>query len=1000
MMNIRFGDYQLDRGRGLVTGPDGPVNLRPQTFRLLTVLLEHAPDLVDRETVIDLAWGHEYLSANVLPQAISELRQALGDSAQSPRYIQTVHRRGYRMVCHVERQNVPPSSAQPMTPEDPKGSLWWRKTSVHGLAATSVGLVFVAVIALGIHFRDHEPPPPSTEASIQVGQARAIVALGAFPAQADVPEWLPPAALELLTRFLASDERVLVLRGESLGLDDLPPGARWQHAMRDLLSAPLAITGYWRRNAADELLLDYNLIELDSGRQFHGGQLPGSIETLDKLLATAADDLRAALDLPAISVSGGWHDIEPQQRRAYWQALADLNQGHYSRAAEQLTVLAAELNHPGWLAPVLARALRLSGRHSEARKVLAAAVDTPDILRGLGASLRLRAELARLDHDPTSAAAVLRALGALFPDEGNLLLELATAELDDLDGASARRTIERLQTHPLLQRDPRLKLLSSRLAQLDGKGEQARTLAESALADAEHHQLPGLAVEAVIALAGIHQSRGELSQASRQLEDFQHRWSTRLTREQRLSLYLKHAAALRMRGQFDAAEQVLAGAENEASSEPEVLRTAVERALIESEKGKFAQAEAALAAIEDRIRDHADPGLEVAFFSARGRIAAEQGHAEAARLDFAEAFVSARRSGQSHQVAGLQVNAGLMLARQRRFEEADKLWEEALEVFEQIGDKRGEALALSNLAASAGARGLEQRGTELNYRALELFRELDMNSHIARTSFNLGLLAGRQGRFSDADRLFKEAMSHYQDAGSITLAVAAGTRRADTLVALGHFDEAHQQLDQLADYLPQATPLHQADWHASRVRLNKWTGNAEAAAQALRAASELRLASGSPEWIAAGELQRLELDLLTGSSPDEILHQAERQLREISAMNQPRLRAQALALVAESLLMQQRKHEARIQLREARAALSGMPDVLVDIRLDWLEAWTAEGPDRRQRLEQLAARVRSMELDSRLLQVELALDPDQSRQADRRPVLVPAYAVKQHDSAY
>lgn len=165
-------------------------------------------------------------------------------------------------------------------------------------------------------------------------------------------------------------------------------------------------------------------------------------------------------------------------------------------------------------------------------------------------------------------------------------------------------------------------------------------------------------------------------------------------------------------------------------------------------------------------------------------------------------------------------------------------------------------------------------------------------------------------------------------------------------------------------------------------------------------ASELRLASGSPEWIAAGELQRMELDLLTGVRPDEILHRAERQLREISTMNQPRLRAQALALVAESLLMQQRKEEARIQLREARAALSGMPDVLVDIRLDWLEAWTAEESDRRQRLEALAARAHGMELDSRLLLVELALDPDQSGQAERHPVLLPAYAVNQQNPAY
>lgn len=101
-MRYRFGGYTLDSRTGTVTGPSGPVNLRRQTFRLLEVLLEQAPELLDRDTLLDRAWGRTALSPNVLPQAISELRQALGDSAKEPRYIETLHRRGYRMVCAVE----------------------------------------------------------------------------------------------------------------------------------------------------------------------------------------------------------------------------------------------------------------------------------------------------------------------------------------------------------------------------------------------------------------------------------------------------------------------------------------------------------------------------------------------------------------------------------------------------------------------------------------------------------------------------------------------------------------------------------------------------------------------------------------------------------------------------------------------------------------------------------------------------------------------------------
>lgn len=113
-MKYRFGPYVLDSATGSLLGPEGPVTLRRQTFRLLEVLLTHAPDLVDHDTLLNEAWGRTALSPNVLPQAISELRQALGDSASKPQFIETLHRRGYRIVAEVERvENEPVSEEKP-----------------------------------------------------------------------------------------------------------------------------------------------------------------------------------------------------------------------------------------------------------------------------------------------------------------------------------------------------------------------------------------------------------------------------------------------------------------------------------------------------------------------------------------------------------------------------------------------------------------------------------------------------------------------------------------------------------------------------------------------------------------------------------------------------------------------------------------------------------------------------------------------------------------------
>ncbi len=116
-MAYRFGHFILDPLTGTLAGPSGPVPLRRQTFRLCEVLVAHAPELLDRETLLNEVWGHTALSPNVLPQTMSELRQALGDDAQAPRFIETVHRRGYRVICPVER--LGPEAAADPAPETP-----------------------------------------------------------------------------------------------------------------------------------------------------------------------------------------------------------------------------------------------------------------------------------------------------------------------------------------------------------------------------------------------------------------------------------------------------------------------------------------------------------------------------------------------------------------------------------------------------------------------------------------------------------------------------------------------------------------------------------------------------------------------------------------------------------------------------------------------------------------------------------------------------------------
>ena len=73
---------------------------------VLVHLAEHAGEVVPKRQLIASTWDQEYVADAVLTRAVAELRRALGDSAQEPTYIETIPRRGYRLIAAVS----PPES--------------------------------------------------------------------------------------------------------------------------------------------------------------------------------------------------------------------------------------------------------------------------------------------------------------------------------------------------------------------------------------------------------------------------------------------------------------------------------------------------------------------------------------------------------------------------------------------------------------------------------------------------------------------------------------------------------------------------------------------------------------------------------------------------------------------------------------------------------------------------------------------------------------------------
>jgi TolB-like protein/DNA-binding winged helix-turn-helix (wHTH) protein/Tfp pilus assembly protein PilF len=109
---VRFGEYELDtRAGGLLKG-GSRFQLHKQPLQVLLLLLEHPGELVTREELRKTLWPNDTFGdfEDGLNHAIRRLREALGDSAENPRYIETLPRRGYRFVHPIElRHNLAPS---------------------------------------------------------------------------------------------------------------------------------------------------------------------------------------------------------------------------------------------------------------------------------------------------------------------------------------------------------------------------------------------------------------------------------------------------------------------------------------------------------------------------------------------------------------------------------------------------------------------------------------------------------------------------------------------------------------------------------------------------------------------------------------------------------------------------------------------------------------------------------------------------------------------------
>jgi adenylate cyclase len=115
---MRVGDWSVNPGLNQISRGDEIIRLEPKVMELLTFLGAHPGEVVSREALLVALWPGIIVGDDSLTQSVIKLRKALGDDPRKPAYIQTIPKRGYRLLAPVSHEDTPTSGGHTMVGTD------------------------------------------------------------------------------------------------------------------------------------------------------------------------------------------------------------------------------------------------------------------------------------------------------------------------------------------------------------------------------------------------------------------------------------------------------------------------------------------------------------------------------------------------------------------------------------------------------------------------------------------------------------------------------------------------------------------------------------------------------------------------------------------------------------------------------------------------------------------------------------------------------------------
>lgn len=173
---LRVGDFEVDLRSGEVRHNGDKIRLQRRPFQIFVALLQHPGEVVTREEIRQNLWpGETFVDfEHGINTAVNKLREALGDDAENPRFIETLPRYGYRLLTPVEivKTNgaysvveVQPAPPKQETPDTASLKMRWPVALMVGALVT---LVAIAFIAINPSFRWRRTSSPSRDTWVQI----------------------------------------------------------------------------------------------------------------------------------------------------------------------------------------------------------------------------------------------------------------------------------------------------------------------------------------------------------------------------------------------------------------------------------------------------------------------------------------------------------------------------------------------------------------------------------------------------------------------------------------------------------------------------------------------------------------------------------------------------------------------------------------------------------------------------------------------------------------